>query len=75
MTGGELGEPTLADVQEEHPGWRCWEGVNRLCYARHSPTGTEVRGEDPLDLRDQIRATERLHASTEEADRDPEAGR
>ena len=55
MTGDQAGEPTLAEVQEQFPGWRCTEGPNRLFYARHEATGTRVAGEDPLDLCDQIR--------------------
>jgi hypothetical protein len=66
VTGGQAGEPTLADVQAEFPGWRCHEGPNRLCYATHTVTGAQVRGEDPLDLRDQITAAERLRAYAEE---------
>ncbi len=51
-------EPTLDDVAREFPHWHCWKGVNGLVYARlpgSSPPMT-ARGEDPLDLRDQIRA-------------------
>lgn len=54
MTGPE--EPTLDDVVRE-TGWHCWQGIAGLLYARNrawSPPVT-VRGEDPLDLRDQIR--------------------
>jgi hypothetical protein len=58
VTGDRAAEPTLAEVQEEFPGWRCSEGPNRLCYARHDATGTRVAGEDPLDLRDQIRGAQ-----------------
>ena len=56
MSGPPAGEPTLADVQREHPGWECARGVNGFCYAEHTATGTEVNGEDPVDLRDQIKA-------------------
>lgn len=66
MTGGPAAEPTLDDVQAEFPAWRCWEGVNRLCHARHTATGTQVRGEDPLDLRDQIRAAEARLSSAQD---------
>jgi hypothetical protein len=58
VTGGPVTEPTLDDVQREFPDWRCEQGINRLYYARHTPTGAQVRGEDPMDLRDQIRAAE-----------------
>jgi hypothetical protein len=42
----------------EFPHWDIWRGVDRLCYARlrgASPPMT-VRGEDAVDLRDQVRA-------------------
>ena len=59
MTGGPAaGEPTLADVQREYPGWQCAQGVSGFYYAEHTATGTQVNGEDPLDLRDQIKAAE-----------------
>jgi hypothetical protein len=50
------GEPALADVQREYPGWQCVQGVSGFFYAEHAATGTQVNGEDPLDLRDQIKA-------------------
>ncbi len=59
MSGGLAGEPTLEEVQQEYPGWRCAQGTNYLYYATH--TATQVRGEDPLDLRDQIRGAESRH--------------
>jgi hypothetical protein len=58
VTGESAREPTLAEVQEEFPAWECTRGVNDLCYATHTATGTQVRGEDPLDLRDMIRGAE-----------------
>jgi hypothetical protein len=62
VTGsGPAGEPTLEEVQREYPGWRCFQGANYLYYATHTATGTQVRGEDPLDLRDQIRGAESRH--------------
>ena len=57
MTGAP-GEPTLADVRREFPGWECVRGVSGFCYAEHTATGAQVNGEDPLDLRDQIKAAE-----------------
>jgi hypothetical protein len=57
-------EPTLADVQRAYPAWTCWRAVSGLYYAR--PAGAQtgdpatVKGEDPLDLRDQIRRAEAL---------------
>jgi hypothetical protein len=52
------GELTLAEVQKEFPAWHCCKSVNGLYYAQQegaSPPVT-VRGEDPMDLRDGIRA-------------------
>jgi hypothetical protein len=58
------GEPTLPDVQREYPAWRCWRGISGLFHARHASAGPgtrpQVTGEDPLDLRDQIRRAEAL---------------
>lgn len=53
-------EPTLDDVQREFPRWHCWKGVSGLVYASRGQTSppTIVRGEDPVDLRDQIRGWE-----------------
>jgi hypothetical protein len=61
MTAGPAGEPTLADVQAEYPQWQCAEGVSGLYHAEHQATGQQVTGEDPLDLRDQIKAAEARH--------------
>lgn len=58
VTGWRWGEPTLADVRAEFPGWRCFRGINGLYYAQHEATGEQVSGEDPLDLRDQVKAAE-----------------
>jgi hypothetical protein len=75
VTGGQAAEPALAEVAAQFPGWQCWQGPNRLCYARDPATGTQVRGEDPLDLRDQLGAAERLRAyEREAAGGDPQAG-
>jgi hypothetical protein len=56
---GPDGEPTLADVQREFPGWECWRGTSGLYYARRCTRprnhSYDVQGEDPLDLRDMIR--------------------
>lgn len=49
-------EPTLADVERE-TGWQTYRGINGLCYAElpGADPPVTVRGEDPLDLRDEIR--------------------
>jgi hypothetical protein len=65
VTGGQTGEPTLAEVQEQHPGWRCARGISELFYAQHTATGVQVVGEDPLDLADQIKAAQARHAATQ----------
>jgi hypothetical protein len=50
-------EPTLDDVARWFPGWHCERGVDRLYHARLRDRDPEVsvRGEDPLDLMDEIR--------------------
>jgi hypothetical protein len=60
VSGGQAGpgEPTLADVQAQYPGWQCVQGISGFYYAEHTATGTQVTGEDPLDLRDQVKAAE-----------------
>jgi hypothetical protein len=62
MTGDQPGEPTLAEVQAQYPLWRCEQGVSGLYHAECEATGQQVTGEDPLDLRDQIKAAEARHA-------------
>jgi hypothetical protein len=61
-------EPTLADVQREFADWQCWRAVSGLYYARLVAAATgdpaTVKGEDPLDLRDQIRRAESLAEET-----------
>jgi hypothetical protein len=58
---GPDGEPSLDDVRREYPGWR---GISGLCHARPATAQAGdpafVKGEDPLDLRDQIRRAESL---------------
>jgi hypothetical protein len=62
MTGDQAAEPTLADVQAQYPQWRCAQGISGLYHADNEATGQQVTGEDPLDLRDQIKAAEARHA-------------
>lgn len=42
----------------EFPFWSCWRGTSGLNYGRRKSEPSEdsyyVRGEDPVDLRDQI---------------------
>jgi hypothetical protein len=59
-------EGTREDVPDwwpyaaEFPQWHVWRGVSGLVYARRPRTSPPivVRGEDPMDLRDQIRRVE-----------------
>jgi hypothetical protein len=60
MTSEAAGEPDLADVQREYPTWQCAQGISGLYYAQYN--GDMVQGEDPLDLRDQIKAAEARQA-------------
>lgn len=61
-TSDAPGELTLAQVAGEFLCWECTRGINGLFYARNTATGQHVTGEDPLDLRDQIKAAEARHA-------------
>jgi hypothetical protein len=51
-------EPTLASIQREFPRWVCWRAASGLVHARRtdkpSSSGYDVKGEDPMDLRDEI---------------------
>ena len=40
----------------EFPNWQVWRAANRLLYARkiNATPPVVVRGEDPVDLRDEI---------------------
>jgi hypothetical protein len=51
---GPDGEPTLADVEREFPGWECYESFGWAWARLRTDPDTRVRGEDPMDLRDQI---------------------
>jgi hypothetical protein len=56
------GEPTLAEVQARYPRWRCGQAISGMYFADNPATGQQVTGEDPLDLRDQIKAAEARQA-------------
>jgi hypothetical protein len=62
MTGGPAAEPTLAEVQAQYPQWDCAQGISGMYHASNEATGQQVTGEDPLDLRDQIKAAEARRA-------------
>jgi hypothetical protein len=55
-------EPTLADVRTQYPHWACARGISGLYHATHHDSGQQVTGEDPLDLRDQIKGAEARRA-------------
>ena len=63
MTQDAAEPPTLEDVAREFPRWHCWRGISGLVYARREMTSPPalVRGEDAVDLRDQIRGWEGKH--------------
>jgi hypothetical protein len=61
VSSNQAGEPTMADVAAQYPHWRCEQGVSGLYHADNEATGQQVTGEDPLDLRDQIKAAEARH--------------
>jgi hypothetical protein len=53
---GPDGEPTLADLEREFPGWTFSQTFG-WCYAKREPAPGQkhlARGEDPLDLRTSI---------------------
>jgi hypothetical protein len=57
-------EPTLASIHGEFPGWVCWRGASAMVYARRAKrprnSGYDAKGEDAMDLRDQIIRAEAL---------------
>jgi hypothetical protein len=62
-TGSEGTREDIPDwwpYEAEFPQWHVWRGVSGLVYARRPRTSPPivVRGEDPMDLRDQIRRVE-----------------
>jgi hypothetical protein len=63
-------EPTLASIQREFPGWVCWRDISGMVYARRAErprnSGYDAKGEDAIDLHDQII---RAEARTSEQDR------
>ena len=56
-------EPTLDGIEREYPHWHCWRGIAGLVYARRllSSPPVVLRGEDPLDLCDQIQGWDGNH--------------
>jgi hypothetical protein len=65
MTAPAEGEPTLTDIQHEHPQWLCWEGWlpwdgGTTYYARRADLPYrrcyQIKATDPASLRERIRA-------------------
>jgi hypothetical protein len=63
LPAAQEGAPDWWPYAPEFPHWHVWRGVAGLFYARRikSSPPTVVRGEDAVDLRDQIRQVELLH--------------
>lgn len=59
MTSGDLDSMTdtaaIMRLEREFHGWLIYRGTERLCHARHHDNDTHLRGEDWLDLRDELR--------------------
>jgi hypothetical protein len=62
------GEPTPADIERDYPMWRTWIGVDRLCHGlRTTGAALTAKGEDWMDLRDQIKRAELMLEDTPRA--------
>jgi hypothetical protein len=55
MTAAPPGEPALAEVQAQYPGWECSRGISGMYHAHNQATSQRVLAEDLLDLRDQLK--------------------
>jgi hypothetical protein len=61
-------EPTQADIEGAYPHWRTWTGTDRLRYGRRTEgAALTARGEDWMDLMDQIRRAEVMLEETRPA--------
>lgn len=62
-------EPTQEDIARAYPGWQTWTGTDRLCHGQRNTPGAAltVRGEDWMDLADQIRRAEAMLEDTRPA--------
>jgi hypothetical protein len=60
---GPDGEPTLADVQDEFPGWECYVSFGWHWATLRDDPDVRVRGEDTTDLRDMINRWTGLHGN------------
>jgi hypothetical protein len=59
-------EPTPEDIERAYPHWQTWTGTDRLYYARRRTPGAALtaKGEDWMDLLDQIRRAESMLEDT-----------
>jgi hypothetical protein len=62
MTACPPGGLGLAEVKAQYPDWDCSRGISGMYHARNQATGQQVIAEDPLDLRDRIKAADARHA-------------
>ena len=46
MTADLPGEPALAEVQAQYPGWDCSRGISGMYHAHNQATGQRVLSED-----------------------------
>jgi hypothetical protein len=62
MTGWEqASDPEIRGLAGKHPGWVAWRSVSGLLHAKLvADDSVQVRGEDAVDLADQIRRAEAL---------------
>lgn len=62
------GEPTQQDIERAYPGWKTWRGVDQMFHAyRKEGAALTCKGEDWLDLLDQIRRAEVMLEETRPA--------
>jgi len=67
-----VSEPTPADIEQAYPQWRLWIGTDRMCHAlRTQGAALVAKGEDWLDLLDQIKRAEAMLEDVPEAWRRP----
>jgi hypothetical protein len=61
-------EPTQADIEAAYPVWQTWRGVDQLYHGlRREGAALTARGEDWMDLLDQIRRAETMLEDTRPA--------
>jgi hypothetical protein len=61
-------EISQRDIEKAYPGWNTWRGVDNLCHAvRRQGAALTAKGEDWMDLLDQIRRAEVMLEDVPEA--------